>query len=327
MDLKEIGAALEERRRELGLTLEDIQKVTKIRIRYLRAIEAGDDAALPATPYAQGFIRSYANHLGLDGRQMAVDYRLYRQKLRADGESTPPPLTKGAKATLLGGAGRSRRSAPALPRSGRGQAGQPAAGRGIGSLLVGILVVVAMVVGTAYVIKTVRGQTEIQPGSETVQQDPGSEQGGEGSDSERDPASGAGDRDEREDQDGQGAQDRQDDGDDDVAAGHDDDPGLQGQVALLEEGSRDIVYGVAAPRLQVEMAVADRSWAEIWVDGEKVYEWFFEAGESHAYEGSTEIRLWAGNPGGVEVTVNGTALGAYDASGPRNLIFRIQDED
>ncbi|HLS89028.1 MAG TPA: RodZ domain-containing protein [Sphingobacteriaceae bacterium] len=321
MDLKEIGAVLQSRRQELGLTLEDIQKVTKIRIRYLRAIEAGDDSVLPATAYAQGFIRSYANHLGLDGQELAKAYRQFRQKSRGEGETPAPPLPQGAKATLLGGAGRSRRSAPALPRSGGGAAARPIPGRGIGSLLVGILVVAAMIVGTAYVISTVRGQTEIRPDTETVQQDPGREQGTDNG--------AAGNREAQEDNGpaGEGAED-----DIDAGAGDPLDPdpadeaGLQGRVTLVEEGSRDIIYAVDAPHLEIEMVASDRSWAEVWVDDEKVYEWFFEPGETRTYEGSWEIRLWAGNPAGVEITANGQALGAYDASGPRNLIFRIQDE-
>lgn len=337
MDLKEIGAVLQSRRQELGLALEDIQKVTKIRIRYLRAIEAGDDSVLPALPYTQGFIRAYASYVGLDGHQLAVAYRLARQQ--AEGETPQPQLTKSAKATMLGGAGRSRRSAPALPRSGGGgAAAQSGRGRGMGSLLAGILVVVAMMAGTAYVIKTVRGQTETQPGIETVQPGPGSEQSGGGSEQPGHDNGGGtapgGDGTVAEEP-GRGAEGEEGQVDEEGPAGDDegeqdtpdDGTGRQGGVTLLEEGSRDVIYAVAASRLEVEMATVERSWAEVWVDGEKVYEWFFEAGETHTYQGRSEIRLWAGNPGGVNITVNGEALGAYAATGPRNLIFRSQVQD
>ena len=66
--MNEIGDLLRRTREAQGLTLEEISDMTKISVRYLEAIESGDYSVIPAKVYAQGFIRNYANVLGLTGR-------------------------------------------------------------------------------------------------------------------------------------------------------------------------------------------------------------------------------------------------------------------
>jgi len=65
----EIGEALRRTRLHYGRSLTDIEKTLRIRASQLDAIEKGDIAALPGRVYAIGFVRSYAEHLGLDGAQ------------------------------------------------------------------------------------------------------------------------------------------------------------------------------------------------------------------------------------------------------------------
>lgn len=71
----EIGEALHSERRRQGLDLDEIETATKIRGRYLRALEDEDWEALPGGAYTRSFIRTYAAHLGLDGERLADDYR------------------------------------------------------------------------------------------------------------------------------------------------------------------------------------------------------------------------------------------------------------
>lgn len=63
----EIGASLREARTKRGLTPEDVQKAIRIRDRYLYALEEEDWALLPGDAYTKGFLRAYADFLGLDG--------------------------------------------------------------------------------------------------------------------------------------------------------------------------------------------------------------------------------------------------------------------
>lgn len=72
--IKELGNVLRSRREELGVTLEDMEEQTKIRQRYLILLEEGDWAPLPGYVYARGFVRSYAEQLGLDGRALLKQY-------------------------------------------------------------------------------------------------------------------------------------------------------------------------------------------------------------------------------------------------------------
>jgi len=52
-----------------------VEAATRIRVRYLRAIEAEDWDVLPGDVYVRSFIRTYASYLGLDGDRLADDYR------------------------------------------------------------------------------------------------------------------------------------------------------------------------------------------------------------------------------------------------------------
>ena len=62
--------------REAGeLNLDAIAKETCVSITYLRAIESGDFDALPAEPFAAGFVKSYARALGLDPKEMLALYK------------------------------------------------------------------------------------------------------------------------------------------------------------------------------------------------------------------------------------------------------------
>lgn len=70
-----VGDRLREGREAQGRTLEDIAAITRIPLRHLRLIEAGEHEDLPATPYSVGFVRTYAQSLGLDAAQLAQDFR------------------------------------------------------------------------------------------------------------------------------------------------------------------------------------------------------------------------------------------------------------
>ena len=64
-----LGASLEEARRRQGLDLEQVEKATYIGRRYLRALEEERFELLPADAYAKGFLRAYAEFLGLDAER------------------------------------------------------------------------------------------------------------------------------------------------------------------------------------------------------------------------------------------------------------------
>lgn len=68
----EIGNSLREARLRKGLDILECEAETKIRTKYLRAMEEEQFDLLPSPAYTRGFIRTYADFLDLDG-QLAVD--------------------------------------------------------------------------------------------------------------------------------------------------------------------------------------------------------------------------------------------------------------
>jgi cytoskeleton protein RodZ len=70
-----VGALLREARESLGLELTDVARGLRIRLVYLQGIENDNYAELPGKTYVLGFLRSYAEYLGLDGDDVVARYR------------------------------------------------------------------------------------------------------------------------------------------------------------------------------------------------------------------------------------------------------------
>ncbi len=68
--LDAIGETLREAREARGWSVEEVERVTHIRAKYLLALEAGDVDSLPSMLQARGFLRNYAQHLGLKPDQV-----------------------------------------------------------------------------------------------------------------------------------------------------------------------------------------------------------------------------------------------------------------
>jgi hypothetical protein len=70
----EIGNSLRAARERQGLAYPEIELATKIRAKYIRALEAEDFTAIPGDAYMRGFLRTYADYLGLDGEVYVEEY-------------------------------------------------------------------------------------------------------------------------------------------------------------------------------------------------------------------------------------------------------------
>lgn len=82
--MQQIARQLKEAREEQGITLEMLHQRTKIRIRYLQAIETGAFHLVPGQVYLKGFIRSYARVVGVDAEPLLKEYD------QTSGESAAP---------------------------------------------------------------------------------------------------------------------------------------------------------------------------------------------------------------------------------------------
>lgn len=70
-----VGTILRQARNRRKVELSEVEAATRIRLRYLRAIEDEEWDVLPGGVYTRGFIRTYAVFLGLDGDRLVSDYR------------------------------------------------------------------------------------------------------------------------------------------------------------------------------------------------------------------------------------------------------------
>lgn len=70
----DVGQLLQEARQQKGVSLEQVEEVTRIRQKFLKALEEEDYTALPAEAYVKGFLRNYALYLGLDPEEVLALY-------------------------------------------------------------------------------------------------------------------------------------------------------------------------------------------------------------------------------------------------------------
>lgn len=70
----DIGNSLRTAREKQGLGYPDVELATKIRAKYIRALEEEDFTVLPGDAYIRGFLRTYADYLGLDGEIYVEEY-------------------------------------------------------------------------------------------------------------------------------------------------------------------------------------------------------------------------------------------------------------
>lgn len=74
--LEEISKYLLQVRQEKGIRIEEVAAKTNIRLYFLKALDAGKFSELPEPVYVQGFIRRYADILGLDGQAVAKRFNI-----------------------------------------------------------------------------------------------------------------------------------------------------------------------------------------------------------------------------------------------------------
>jgi cytoskeletal protein RodZ len=106
--MPDIGTTLREARTRARIDISEIETETKIRAKYLRALENEEWDLLPGPTYVKSFLRTYADALGLDGKLLIEEYKLRHERL-SDVELQP--------IAPLGQRERRRRPRAAVPRS------------------------------------------------------------------------------------------------------------------------------------------------------------------------------------------------------------------
>ncbi len=86
-----LGDVLRAAREARGVDLPRVERDTKIRARYLSALEHGDYRELPGAVYTKGFLRNYGSYLHLDTDYLVDLYRLESSAASAERPSVQPP--------------------------------------------------------------------------------------------------------------------------------------------------------------------------------------------------------------------------------------------
>lgn len=269
-----IGDVLERARKERGLSLQEVEQATKIRKRYLAGLEQEDFGALPDSVYVQGFLKTYANYLGLDGEELSRDLKQRRGRRRDQRQPSVGEIKKsGFDRPMLGPGGLS---------NAQGSRVSPTT---LFTLLVAVVALVA-VIGALYYVgrdtQTVGSPGSSPPSGEQVSSEESGESGG--SSGEGSPGAAP------EGDEGVSPQGSQGNGSGEVASG-------EGEAAVPDA-------------LSVTVSVeGSESWLSVSADGAVAYEQIASPGFSETFEAEENVSLSTGNAGALRVEVNGQDVG------------------
>lgn len=79
--MKTVGSILQEERKAKGFSLDQIEVAIKIRAKFLCAIEEDDYSSLPSQAYAKGFVKNYAEFLGIPAATILAFFRRQTQEI------------------------------------------------------------------------------------------------------------------------------------------------------------------------------------------------------------------------------------------------------
>jgi cytoskeleton protein RodZ len=97
--MAEIGATLRAARMSARIDVSEIEAETKIRAKYLRALENEEWELLPGPTFVRSFLRTYAQALGLDAKVLVEEYRLNYER---PSEATLEPIVSSPRAAPRG---------------------------------------------------------------------------------------------------------------------------------------------------------------------------------------------------------------------------------
>jgi len=103
MEPKTFGEYLRTERELRTVSMDDVARVTRIHMKYLKALEENDFNSLPASTFIKGFIRSYAKAIGLDEESVILTFEYYQkqQKSADSSQSTEKKATLNGSRKLI----------------------------------------------------------------------------------------------------------------------------------------------------------------------------------------------------------------------------------
>lgn len=306
--MKEFGEYLRNERLSRGVTLEEIERKTRIRRQHLLSIENGEFQRLPEPAYVRAFLRHYAECVGLDPKAVVERY----EGLQSSEE---------ARTNDRGDAnGRSQRRIQQFRARRRRRAVQWVLVVGTLLLVIGYLQwprIVTMFGSTTSEVSAVSG------GDLSPEDSAGAPQDGIGGAEPTAEALGSSAVISKERQVARPPDATPSNGlntqDGPVVEATTAESGIDAdslRVAVLSPGG-DVVTvppDQRGDRFVLGLSVRDISWAELWVDGERVLYRNLEADESFAFEVERSASLRLGRAENVDLSLNGIAVGPLGTS-------------
>lgn len=93
----ELGKKLKEARENKGLSLREVEEATKIRKKYLQALENEKFEEIPGRTYAKGFLKNYSSFLGLDTKELIGEFEELVYNSFKDKDYTPARIASSTK--------------------------------------------------------------------------------------------------------------------------------------------------------------------------------------------------------------------------------------
>lgn len=275
-----IGESLRSTREAKGISLEQAEEDTKIRKRYLQALEEGDYDVIPGRVYAKGFLRNYANYLGLDQEEVMLEYKLLGV----------PAKEEYKRIDIEASINKKRRSSGRADRK-----------TYLATVLIAVFAVLILVVynfafknntNNTSNLADNRPTTESNkpsgqpPAQQPQAQQPQAQQPGGQSGN---PSSGS------------------------TGAGNSGDTGTANNNGTTGNNGAN---GQNVSGVRLTLNVKDQaSWIRVTVDGVIKFTGELKPGESKTYSGTGKIKVRVGNAGAVEATFNGQNIGTMGAMG------------
>lgn len=331
--MEEIGRRLRAAREAKGVTLEQAEEDTRIRQKYLQALEEAREADLPGEVYLKGFLRSYGNYLGLDGTALVEEYKQLKRGQSAEqvAQSGPAGDAGASAGSRVGGpapaasedewehtGSRRGREAPARRSRSRGERQAPSdrerprlytrpRGRKRAMRRTLTILVICLVLGGAgwAVYDHLHGSTAGGP------EDPVKQANAAPSDT-KEPSG------EQSDVAATQAEETKAEGDKAEAA--------KPQVTMEQGQDGQVLFHVPAAEVEVRMDFGQGSvWLEAKGDGKTLYSGTLPEGAKDPFTftgGSVVIDV--GHMDGISLTVNGQRFETPLTSGPWELVFQTE---
>ncbi|NLC51714.1 MAG: DUF4115 domain-containing protein [Firmicutes bacterium] len=260
--MKEIADLLRKKREEQNISLQEISKQTKIQVRLLEALESGDPTPFAGDVYVKGALRSYADIVGLDDKEIIKAYNDWRKGSEDVDEGNTKIFLPGKDFHL---------NVPSIPI---------------------ILALIIIAVGAWYFFS----DQPAEDSPEVAMPDNGENLIGENDDY----------------------------GTEEIEEYPEQEEMPEPLMSLIEESSKEATFTLSnIDTLQAELVFVGPCWVDIYLDGDKYLENRYENGEQLSLEAAETIWIRFGNPGAVNLRVNGLEVpGFKEINVPYNLTFR-----